>query len=104
MLPVFLIILLTGCTTAGDWLSGSAAKRDSASASVREQWDALVVKSEAAMQGAREKTAGVSEDLQDLLESVRHLERKARGSEKGEEDSSDDEEEEEKSWPFGRED
>jgi len=30
MLPVFLIILLTGCTTAGDWLSGSAAKRDSA--------------------------------------------------------------------------
>lgn len=27
---VFLLILLTGCTTTGDWLSGSAAKRDPA--------------------------------------------------------------------------
>ena len=30
MLPIFLLILLTGCTTAGDWLSDSAARHDSA--------------------------------------------------------------------------
>jgi len=30
MLPVLLILLLSGCTTAGDWLSGSAAHSDSA--------------------------------------------------------------------------
>ena len=30
MFPLFLMILLTGCTTAGDWVSGSAAHRDPA--------------------------------------------------------------------------
>ena len=30
MFPLFLMILLAGCTTAGDWVSGSAAHRDPA--------------------------------------------------------------------------